>query len=181
MIMRTHAMLLRAICAIGLGSLPFVQIARAPAAPSSTEEGKHVYRMNCAGCHQWFGAGGGGYGGAAANLRKTQLDREQMILTISCGRPGAGMPYHLRDAYTPEHKCYGLTKAEMGNNMPPAPNNFLRPSEIEAVADYVIADIKGRGDQPTFAECQAYYGTHSRVCDVYEHASTTNTPGNSGK
>ncbi len=177
---RTNATL-RLICLIGLGALPFLHGAHAPAESSATEAGKRIYRVNCAGCHQWFGKGGGGYGGAAANLRKTQLDREQIIQTITCGRPGTGMPYHLRDAYTPEHKCYGMTKAEAGKNMPPEPNNFLRPSEIDAVADYVIATIKGRGDEPTLAECQAFYGTHSRVCDVYEHSPATAATAEPGK
>jgi hypothetical protein len=30
----------------------------------------------------------------------------------------------------------------------------------------VVASIKGRGE-PTFGECQAFFGTASRVCDTY--------------
>jgi hypothetical protein len=119
------------------------------------------------GCHKWYGGGGGGYGGAALSLRKTQLSREQIIETVSCGRPGTAMPYFLRDAYEDKH-CYGLAKQDLGNMMPPeAPGTFLRPKEIDAVADYVIAQIKGKGD-PTYADCVAFFGEGSHVCDVYK-------------
>ena len=137
--------------------------------------GQQLYRRNCAGCHKWYGGGGGGYGGAAMSLRKTGLDRDQIIMTASCGRPATGMPYHLRDAYTEEHKCYGMTKAVLGKNTPPAADNFLRPGEIAAIADYVIADIKGRGE-PTLAECHAFFGEHSRVCDIYQPHPRTAPP-----
>ncbi len=163
---------------IGAGATTAVAAA-SPTNPA-TAEGQRLYRANCAGCHKWHGSGGGGYGGAALSLRKTHLDRRQIILTASCGRPGTGMPYHLRDAYTAEHPCYGMTKAQMGANMPLPADNFLRPREIGDVADYVIAAIKGRG-APTLAECRAFFGSHSRVCDVYEphgaQATTTTTTG----
>lgn len=145
--------------ALVLGAIGAVSADEAP------DRGKRIYRTDCAGCHKWDGHGGGGYGGAALSLRQTQLDRAQIIMTVECGRPGTGMPYHLRDAYTPEHPCYGLTSlASLGKEAPLAANNFLRPPDIEAVVDYVLANIKGRGE-PTFAECQAFFGTGSRVCD----------------
>ena len=57
------------------------------------EIGKAVYkRANCVGCHKWHGNGGGGYGGDALSLRKTELTREQIAETVGCGRPGKGMP-----------------------------------------------------------------------------------------
>ena len=37
------------------------------------------------GCHKWHGGGGGGYGGAAASLRITQLNKDQMKYFIECG------------------------------------------------------------------------------------------------
>jgi hypothetical protein len=43
----------------------------------------------------------------------------------------------------------------------------LRAKDIEAVADYVIAHIKGAGE-PTYAECVAFFSSSSRVCDVYK-------------
>ncbi len=130
-------------------------------------EGKRLFRINCAGCHKWHGAGGGGYGGDALSLRKTRLDRAQIIETVSCGRPGTGMPYHLRDAYG-DGTCYGLHEKDVvGNGMVLAANNFLRPSDIAAIADYVLAEVKGRGE-PNYQECLAFFGAGSRVCDIYQ-------------
>src|SRR4051812_10708602 len=121
-------------------------------AVGEAEEGKRVFmRANCMGCHKWHGGGGGGYGGDALSLRNTQLDRDQIVETVSCGRPGTGMPYFLRDAYGANH-CYGSTKEDMGSNMPPAPGVFLRPNEVQAVADYVLAHVKGKGE-PNLAQC----------------------------
>jgi hypothetical protein len=37
---------------------------------------------------------------------------------------------------------------------------------VEAVADYVIAHIKGNGE-PNYGECIDFFGNGSRVCDVY--------------
>src|SRR6185312_11590924 len=134
---------------------------------AENDEGIRVFKSaNCVGCHKWTGSGGGGYGGAAANLRQTALTRDQIIETIRCGRPGAGMPYFERDAYA-NGECYGLKKADLpSGQMPPEPDHYLRPKEIDAVADYVLTHFKGKGE-PTFAECQAFFGTGTRVCDTY--------------
>ena len=78
------------------------------------------------------------------------------------------MPYFERDAYQGDDKpCYGMTREDLGKDMPPGAGTFLRPGEIEAVADYVLADVKGKGE-PTYAECTAFFGEGSRVCNIYE-------------
>jgi mono/diheme cytochrome c family protein len=139
-------------------------------APDQTDAGKHVFqRANCMGCHKWHGNGGGGYGGDALSLRKTELTREQIIETVHCGRPGTGMPFFVRGAYD-ETKCYDMTRKDAADQMPPEANVFLRPSEIEAVADYVIAHIKGKGE-PTYDECAAFFANGSRVCNVYKESA----------
>jgi mono/diheme cytochrome c family protein len=133
-------------------------------------EGQRVWRRaNCMGCHKWHGDGGGGYGGDALSLRATKLDRDQIIETVTCGRPGTGMPYFVRGVYDGDaHQCYGASREDLGKNIPmEAPATFLRPNEIAAVADYVIADVKGKG-KPTLAECLAFFGDGSRVCNVYK-------------
>ena len=134
-------------------------------------EGKRVFqRANCVGCHKWHGGGGGGYGGDALSLRATQLDRDQIIETVTCGRPGTGMPYFQRGAYDDAaHPCYGLGRQELGHDIPVEATTFLRPAEVSAVADYVMADIKGRGE-PDYGECLAFFGEGSRVCNVYKAA-----------
>src|SRR5689334_20480872 len=149
------------------------QSAQAPAS-DPTNAGKAVFsRTNCVGCHKWHGNGGGGYGGDALSLRKTELTREQIIETVGCGRPGTGMPFFTRGAYDTV-KCYGMTRQDAGSQMPPEANTFLRPNDIEAVADYVIAHIKGKGE-PTYSECTAFFGETSRVCDVYKAKQSTGT------
>ena len=132
-----------------------------------TDAGKAVFsRANCVGCHKWHGNGGGGYGGDALSLRKTELTREQIIETVGCGRPGTGMPFFIRGAYD-EVKCHDMTRQEAGAQMPPEGGTFLRPKDIEAVADYVIAHVKGAGE-PTYAECVSFFSNSSRVCDIYK-------------
>jgi mono/diheme cytochrome c family protein len=146
-----------------------IRRANAQQAPTHdpTDAGKQVFkRANCMGCHKWHGNGGGGYGGDALSLRKTQLTREQIIETVGCGRPGTGMPFHIRGAYDAE-PCYGLTRAELAGTMPPEAAAFLRPPEIEAVADYLIAHVKGKGE-PNYDDCIAFFGEGSRVCGIYE-------------
>jgi mono/diheme cytochrome c family protein len=130
------------------------------------ESGKRIYeRANCVGCHKWSGVGGGGYGGAALSLRKTELAHADIVEIVTCGRPGTGMPHFTADPYK-DGACYGLKAADVKDMMPPTANVVLRPQEIDAVASYVEAHIKGKGD-PTLADCTDFFGDASRVCDIY--------------
>jgi mono/diheme cytochrome c family protein len=136
-------------------------------AADHTEAGKAVFkRANCFGCHKWHGNGGGGYGGDALSLRKTELTREQIIEIVGCGRPATGMPFFARGAYDTV-QCYGMMRHDIGSQIPPEANTFLRPNDVEAVADYVIVHIKGKGE-PNYSECVEFFGSTSRVCDVYK-------------
>ncbi len=137
--------------------------------PGQTAQGKRVFQQaNCIGCHRWHGGGGGGYGGDALSLRATQLDRDQIIETVLCGRSGTGMPYFRRGSYDGgEHQCYGLGRQELGKDVPVEAGTFLRPNEVAAVTDYVLAEIKGKG-KPTYAECSTFFGDSARVCNVYK-------------
>jgi mono/diheme cytochrome c family protein len=153
-----------------VGAVCFVVIAgagRANAQSTSPDEGLRIFKSaNCVGCHKWSGEGGGGYGGAAANLRQTMLSPEQIEETVRCGRPMTGMPHFEADAYADGH-CYGVKQADLSDGkMPPAPDHPLRPAEIRMVATYVVMSIKGQGD-PNLAQCLAFFGTGSRVCDIY--------------
>jgi mono/diheme cytochrome c family protein len=145
-------------------SLAFGQSA---ASRDPTEGGKAVFkRANCFGCHKWHGNGGGGYGGDALSLRKTDQTRDQIMETVACGRPGTGMPFFTGGAYVSSN-CFGMTRADVGDQMPPEGGTFLRPPDIEAVADYVLAHIKGKGE-PSYDECVDFFGNTSRVCDIYK-------------
>jgi mono/diheme cytochrome c family protein len=135
----------------------------APAQAADLELGKQVYeRANCVGCHRWHGGGGGGYGGAALSLRETPLDREMLIEVIRCGRPLTRMPYHDRNAYR-NNGCFGMTADDMGSDLPPRAASFLREGEIEAVADYVVEVLQGKGP-PTVEDCAAFWGEGAREC-----------------
>jgi len=147
-----------------------------------TTEGQRIFKQaNCVGCHKWHGGGGGGYGGDALSLRATHLTRDQIIETVACGRPGTGMPYFQRGAYDDDaHPCFGLSRHDLGKTMPvEAPATFLRPREIAAVTDYVVADIKGKGE-PTYADCLAFFGEGSRVCNIYKTAQPAPAPASEG-
>ena len=138
------------------------------------DEGKQVYqRANCVGCHKWHGGGGGGYGGSALSLRTSELTREQIVEVLNCGRPGTGMPYHLRGAYDGDG-CYGTTREALGKDMPVQPAVFLRPGEIEAVADYVVANVQRRGE-PVYAECAAFFGDGARGCNSLKDTETASS------
>ena len=83
--------------------------------------------------------------GGAANLRRSQLQRDQLIMTVSCGIPGTAMPHFDEAAYT-DTRCYGMTEAELGGRTPPfPPSTTLVPREIEILVDYLLAKIIGRG------------------------------------
>lgn len=145
-----------------------------------TDVGKAVFkRANCFGCHKWHGNGGGGYGGDALSLRKTELTKDQIVETVECGRPGTGMPFFMRGAYDTT-KCYDMDRKQVGAQMPQEANVFLRHEDVEAVAEYVVTHIKGKGE-PTYAECTDFFGNTSHVCDIYKNAQPSGAPTSTGQ
>lgn len=77
------------------------------------------------------------------------------------------MPHFDAGAYD-DGRCYGLKKSDLpSDRMPPEPDHPLRPEEIKAVTGYVVTSIKGKGP-PNLADCQAFFGTASRVCDIFK-------------
>jgi len=130
-------------------------------------------RANCMGCHKWHGDGGPGYGGAAISLRTTQLDREQLIKLIKCGRPGTNMPYFDRKAYKNDD-CYGLTFADFAddeNNRPLKAKKYLNDRQINAVVDFVAAELQGKA--VTKAYCEKYFGGPTRECELVQPEEKT--------
>jgi mono/diheme cytochrome c family protein len=125
-------------------------------------------KAECSFCHGWPGDGSGHpqSPGRAANLRQSKLDRDSLIMVISCGIPGTAMPHFDEQAYT-DKRCYGMTEAELGSRMPTLPpSTTLQKREIEIVADYLLAKIIGRGEI-TREECIENFGDHARSCDDY--------------
>jgi mono/diheme cytochrome c family protein len=144
--------------------------------PLSPEEertiafGREVFKTKatCQFCHKWDASGDQGYGGNALSLRSTQLTPAQMAEVVKCGRPHTGMPYHDRFAYT-DKRCYRLTREDLGNDMPPAGNEFLQPREIDAVVKYIFAKAVGRGES-TYQECVEFWGSETRECEPMKDA-----------
>jgi mono/diheme cytochrome c family protein len=103
-------------------------------------------KADCQFCH---GVNGDGRGdprspGKASDLHVTKLDREQLAEVIKCGRPGSEMPHFDKYAYE-DKDCYGLSAAELGAQVPPAPHSTsLNKREIEALVDYILAAYKGK-------------------------------------
>jgi mono/diheme cytochrome c family protein len=160
------AALVPAIALAGLFALP----AHSQTVPSAEEArtlefGKEIFKSKavCQFCHKWDASGDQGYGGNALSLRATNLTSEQMTEVVKCGRPGTGMPYHDRFAYT-DKRCYGYTREQMGSDVPPAGNDFLSNREIEAVVKYLFAKDVGRGPA-TYVDCVEFWGKDTRQCE----------------
>jgi len=166
---KTITLLSAVVLAVTSASPVFAQ---SSSSPDPADAGKTIFkRANCFGCHKWHGNGGGGYGGDALSLRKTELTRDQIIETVACGRPGTGMPYFARGSYDTA-KCHEMSRQDVGDRIPPEGGVFLRAPDIEAVADYVLAHIKGKGE-PNYDECVSFFGNTSRVCDIYKAGSVS--------
>jgi mono/diheme cytochrome c family protein len=140
------------------------------AAAQDYAQGRRIFleKADCAYCHGWAGdgAGQGQSPGGAANLRRSQLDREQLVTVIGCGIPGTPMPHFDEQAYT-DTRCYGMTEADLGTRKPPyPPSTTLHPREIAVLADYLRAKIIGRGPI-TREECLENFGERARSCNDY--------------
>ena len=114
------------------------------ALPSRAEEaGAKVWaRGGCAACHGNLAAGDGDPAyPPGPNLRRTRLERDLLIETISCGRPSTPMPTNLRGAYT-QVSCYGLPVGEV-----PAEVNgkgSLTAEEVETLTDFLLKYVVGK-------------------------------------
>jgi mono/diheme cytochrome c family protein len=145
--------------------LPACPLASQPA--DGTAYGRRLYhdKAQCSFCHGWAGDGAGEpqANGAGANLRQSHLDREQLVEVIMCGRPGTPMPHYDELAYT-DRRCYGVTEAELsGQVAAPPPSGPLQKREAEAIADYLLSRVVGRGEV-TRAECEEMFGAGARSC-----------------
>jgi hypothetical protein len=122
----------------------------------------------CADCHGSFADGNPDDDDypTGANLRTSRLDAAALKRTISCGRPGAGMPSFDEGAYK-VRPCYGRPLGDIPDNLQPTPRT-LSADEIDAVIAYLQARIIGRG-KITLEECLAYFNdTDASRCDDYK-------------
>ncbi|MSO71746.1 MAG: hypothetical protein EXQ88_07050 [Alphaproteobacteria bacterium] len=135
--------------------------------------GKQIFqgKINCPECHGWAANGVQEDPRAprGADLRQTAMDRDTIAKTIQCGLPGTAMPFFDVRAYV-DDRCYGMTAAQIGADRPPPGTPNLIQREIDAVADYVIAKVVGRG-AITREECIEYFTTDVGRCKDFPSAA----------
>jgi cytochrome c553 len=154
-------------------AIAFAALTAAGAATGATAQdvaaGERIWanKAGCPQCHGWSGDGhiSGFHSPGGLPLRKTELTRDQIREVIQCGRPGTPMPHFDRFAYT-DKRCYDMTAQDLGNLEAIRADVTLQPFEIDAVADYVAAKIKGAGPV-TRAECTEFFGTTGAECEKY--------------
>jgi hypothetical protein len=139
--------------------------------PGDVAAGMSLFRQKggCQLCHGWAADGRkmDNQMPDGANLRETTLDRQNLILTIKCGRPGRGMPAFDKFAYS-DGRCYGLKQADLKARSLPMtdPPATLAPNEVELLADFLSAKIIGKGPMD-HAKCVEYWGSEVDACGEF--------------
>ena len=109
----------------------------------------------CFNCHGLMADGNGDAAyPAGPNLRRTALDRDQLIETIACGRPDTPMPMHLEGGYT-EIACFEMPLGPMPNNV--LLGATLTAEQIETLVDFLVTNVVGQ-TRVTRVNCAAFYG-----------------------
>ena len=134
----------------------------------SISAGMRIYhqKADCQACHGWAGDGRrmNNQMPDGANLRISELDRDQVVFVIKCGLPGRSMPAFDRLAYE-DDRCLGRTRADLRRMdlelFDPAAT--LQQREIERLTDFLFAKVIGQGpmDHPT---CIEFWGSDVDAC-----------------
>ena len=160
--------LLPRTAAITAGTLIALSVPAHAADPADVAEGMRLFlqKGNCQACHGWAGDGRktDNQMPDGANLRETVLDRDLLIMTIKCGRPGRDMPAYDRLAYS-DGRCYGMKQADLRTSGlrltdPPA---TLQPREIDLIVDFMFAKVIRQGAMDR-ARCVEFWGAENDVC-----------------
>ena len=162
------------LAAIIMAAASFVEVdgafAQAPDA-AAIATGSRLYQQkgDCQACHGWAGDGRkiDAQMPDGANLRESAMNRELLILTIKCGRPGTGMPAFDRLAYS-DGRCFGLKQADLRARKLdlPDPPATLQPNEIELLADFMLLKIVGKGPMDR-VKCIDYWGSEVEACNEF--------------
>src|SRR3954464_2379176 len=131
-------------------------------------EGMRLFQQkgDCQACHGWAGDGRkmDSQMPDGADLRALQMDRQTLITTIKCGRPGTGMPAFDKFAYS-DGRCFGLKQADLqsrGLALGDAPAT-LQNREVELLADFLLARVVGKGPMDR-AKCIEFMGSDVETC-----------------
>lgn len=162
---RRQLFLSLAVAIAAMLAAPSVQAADA----ADIAEGMSLFQQkgNCQACHGWAADGRkmDNQMPDGSNLRETKLDRNNLILTIKCGRPGRGMPAFDRLAYS-DGRCYGMKQADLKGLSLADPAAPLQPREIESIADFLFAKVIGKGAMDR-AKCAEYWGSEVELCKEF--------------
>lgn len=153
-----------------LGGLVLAPAAR-PQAPDAGDlaEGMRLYlqKGNCQACHGWAGDGRktDSQMPDGANLRESKLERDGLVLTIKCGRPGRSMPAFDKFAYS-DGRCYDMKQADLKSRglALPDPPATLQAREVDLLVDFLLARVVGKGTMDR-ARCADYWGSKVEACD----------------
>jgi len=153
-----------------IAALALTAAARAQAPDAGDlAEGMRLYlqKGNCQACHGWAGDGRktDSQMPDGANLRESKLEREGLVLTIKCGRPGRSMPAFDKFAYS-DGRCYGMKADELksrGLSLPDPPGT-LQPREIDLLVGFLLARVVGKGAMDR-ARCADYWGSKVEACN----------------
>jgi mono/diheme cytochrome c family protein len=136
--------------------------------PSDIAEGGRLFRQkaNCQSCHGWAGDGRkmDDQMPDGANLRESKLNRQDLVMTIKCGRPGTGMPAFDKFAYS-DGRCYGLKQSDLrasGSRMPD-PAATLQQREIDMIVDFLSTKVVNQGPM-NHAKCIEFWGSEAEPC-----------------
>jgi len=148
--------------------LPSESYAQEPS-DASVSAGRRLYhqKADCQACHGWSGDGVkmDSQSPDGANLRTSQLTREQLILVIKCGLPGRDMPAFDRLSYT-DDRCLGRTRSDlqrMGLELPD-PAATLQNREVERLVDFLLTKVVRQGEM-TQAKCIDFWGEEVDICN----------------
>ena len=136
--------------------------------PEDIRAGAELFRKkgDCQACHGWAADGRkmNNEMPDGADLRTTKLDRDTLITTIKCGRPGTGMPAFDKFAYS-DGRCYGLKQADLkARGLQIAdPSSPLISREVENIVDFLYAKVIGKGPI-NHAGCIEYWGSDIDLC-----------------
>jgi len=155
--------------AMALGLLTGSVASASAQAPEDIAAGMSIFMQkgDCQACHGWAGDGRkmDNQMPDGANLRALKIDRETLIVTIKCGRPGTGMPAFDKLAYS-DGRCFGMKAADLaarGLDLADAPST-LQPNEVGYLVDFLLAKVVGKGDM-TRAQCAEYWGKRVEACE----------------
>jgi len=145
---------------------PAVPALHAQAADATdVAEGMRLYlqKGDCQACHGWAADGRkmDSQMPDGPNLRETKLNRERLIQTIKCGRPGTGMPAFDKFAYS-DGRCYGMKQSDLKSPMPDPAATFQQ-REIELVVNFLLSKVVGKGPM-NHVKCVEYWGSDVETC-----------------